>query len=257
MRCAATPHAKDGKQLVTHSSQSDAETSSTTSFATSFVRADAQRAFDTLHRGGVAIVPMDVGYTATGGSAAALKLIFDTKGRAPSKLNAMLGHDAIARELYTFSPRGWEAYDIITQGYGLPLGAVGPCRIDHPLLAAMNPEALAASTLDGTLCMLVNAGPFHEAICSLSLEHLQPLFGSSANLSLTGTKFRVQDIEPELLAIADVVIDHGLRKYHLYGASSTLLDLDTLTVLRHGSCFELIADIVQRHFGVELSPAIG
>ena len=45
-------------------------------------------------QGGIAVLPMDVGYSLIGGSAAALKRIFDTKGRTPSKLNAMLGHDA-------------------------------------------------------------------------------------------------------------------------------------------------------------------
>ena len=41
----------------------------------------------------------------------------------------------------------------------------------------------------------------------------KPTFGSSANISLTGSKFNVGDIEPELIEIADVVIDHGTSKY--------------------------------------------
>lgn len=221
---------------------------------TSFIQSDARRAFEVLRAGGVAVLPMDVGYSLIGGSARALERIFRTKGRTPSKLNAMLGHDAIARALFDFDSRGWEVFDVITLGYGLPLGAVGPCRMKHPLLAALEPEALEMSTRDGTLCMLVNAGPLHEAICDLSLAQTHPLFGSSANLSLQGTKFRVEDIEPAILSIADVVIDHGLRKFHHYGASSTLLDMITLEVVRHGACFELIADVVKRHFGVELPP---
>ncbi len=72
---------------------------------------------------------------------------------------------------------------------------------------------------------------------------------------MTGTKFRVEDIEPEIKAIADIVIDYGLRKYHLYKASSTLLDIETMEVVRYGSCFELIQDVLRRWFGVELPPA--
>ena len=52
---------------------------------------DAARAFDILRNGGIAIMPMDVGYSLIGGSPQALRRIFDTKKRAPSKLNAMLG----------------------------------------------------------------------------------------------------------------------------------------------------------------------
>jgi len=60
--------------------------------------------------------------------------------------------------------------------------------------------------------MLLNAGPLHRAITALSYESGTLLFGSSANLTLHGTKFRVEDIEPEIMDIADVVIDHGLMK---------------------------------------------
>jgi tRNA A37 threonylcarbamoyladenosine synthetase subunit TsaC/SUA5/YrdC len=89
----------------------------------------------------------------------------------------------------------------------------------------------------------------------LSLAAGHPLFGSSANRSLQGTKFRVEDIEPEIKAIADIVIDHGLRKYHPYGASSTLLDVENMTVVRHGACFELIDDTLRRRFDIALPSA--
>ena len=218
------------------------------------VQRDAERAFAVLERGGIAIMPMSVGYTATGGSAAALKKIFDTKRRAPSKLNAMLGDLDLHRELHVLDQRGWDVASLLIEDCDLPLGAIAPARMDHPILRKMEPEALEASTSEGTVLMLINAGPFHAAITRLSRESVHPLFGSSANLSLSGTKFRVEDVEPELIAIADVVIDHGLRLYHLYRASSTLLDLETFEVVRYGACFELIADALKRGFGIELPP---
>ena len=67
-----------------------------------------------------------------------------------------------------------------------------------------------------------------------------------------GSRFRVEDMEPEILAIADVVVDYGLMKYHLWKSSSTLLNCETLEVVRHGWCFENIADILKRHFQIEL-----
>ena len=100
--------------------------------------------------------------------------------------------------------------------------------------------------------MLLNAGSFHAEITRLSLERATLLFGSSANLSMHGTKFRVEDMEHEITAIADVIVDYGLQKYHLWKSSSTLLNCETLEVVRHGSCFENIADILKRHFRVEL-----
>ena len=102
--------------------------------------------------------------------------------------------------------------------------------------------------------MLVNAGNFHAEITRLSLQDGHLLFGSSANISLSGTKFRAGDIEPEIRAIADLIIDYGLMKYHPYRASSTLLDVETCTVHRVGVCYENIVDIMQRHFNTALPP---
>ena len=218
------------------------------------VRQDAERAFAVLARGGIAILPMSVGYSAIGGSAAALRRIFDTKQRAPSKLNAMLGDVALHRELHVLDQRGWDVASTLIEDCDLPLGAIAPARMDHPILQAMEPQALEASTSGGTVLMLLNAGPFHAEITRLSREAQHPLFGSSANRSLSGTKFRVEDVEPELLEIADIVIDHGLRLYHLYRASSTLLNLETFEVVRYGACFELIADVLGRRFGISLPP---
>ena len=219
------------------------------------ISGDAARAFDVLAAGGTAILPMDVGYSLIGGSEAALARIFATKGRTPDKLNAMLGDDILHREIHRVDTRGAEIAATITQDYDLPLGAVATADMDHPMLQALTPAAREGSTRGDTVLMLLNAGAFHAEICRLSREATHPLFGSSANRSLQGTKFRVDDIEPEIAAIADVIIDHGLRKYHLYRASSTILDLNTLQVIRVGACYELIADILLRHFDVELPPA--
>lgn len=218
------------------------------------VEADARRAFDILKAGGIAILPNEVGYSLIGGSAAALKRIFETKGRAPTKLNAMLGNDAIHREVHDVDERQRAIVRAITIDHDLPLGLIAPARQDHPLLRVLERDAWEASSRAGTVCMLLNAGPFHEAICRLSLAEGHPLFGSSANRTMTGTKFRVEDIEPEIKAIADVIIDYGLRKFHLYRTSSTLLDITTMKVVRFGSCYELIADILERQFGIELPP---
>lgn len=217
-----------------------------------FIKNDARHAFDVLKGGGIAVIPMDVGYTCAGGSTEALQKIFETKKRAASKRNAMVGDMAIANELYDLSQKGWDVIQVITKDYDIPLGAVGPCKIGHPLLQVLDKPALEASTKDGTLVMLLNAGPFHSEICRLSLLEKHPIFGSSANISLAGTKFRVEDIDEEIINISDVVIDHGLRKYHFYKQSSTLLNVETFEVVRKGSNYEIIADICKRRFGVTL-----
>jgi tRNA A37 threonylcarbamoyladenosine synthetase subunit TsaC/SUA5/YrdC len=218
------------------------------------IPADAKRAMQVMEDGGIAILPNDVGYSLIAARPQALRRIFDTKRRAPNKLNAMLGNDALHRELHLVSERGRAIVQAITLDHDLPLGLIAPCRVDHPLLTALDPDTYARSTRGDTLLMLLNAGRFHAEITRLSLERGTLLFGSSANLSLHGTKFRVEDIEPEVRSVADIVIDHGLMKYHPWAASSTLLHCETLEVIRYGSCYENIADVLRRHFRIDLPP---
>ncbi|MBT3535921.1 MAG: hypothetical protein HN478_18710 [Rhodospirillaceae bacterium] len=213
------------------------------------IEGDAERAFAVLRQGGIAILPMDVGYSLIGGSEAALARIFETKGRSSDKLNAMVGDQGVHQAIHNIDQRAQDVVQAITHDADLPLGVIAPCDLSHPLL---NVISLEGSNKDGTIALLMNAGSFHGAISRLSLAAGHPLFGSSANRSLQGTKFRIEDMEPEITAIADIIIDHGLRKYHPYKASSTLLDVMTMEVVRHGACFELIADILQRRFDITL-----
>ena len=90
------------------------------------VAADARGAFDALKAGGIAIVPNDIGYSILGGSGAALRRIFAAKGRAPTKLNAMVGNRDIHRELHCCGARGRDIVQAITEDYDLPLGCIAP-----------------------------------------------------------------------------------------------------------------------------------
>jgi tRNA A37 threonylcarbamoyladenosine synthetase subunit TsaC/SUA5/YrdC len=103
----------------------------------------------------------------------------------------------------------------------------------------------------------MNVGALEAEMARLALAEGQPLFGSSANLTGTGTKFRAEDVQPEIRGCADVVIDYGLQKYHRYRRSSTMIDFTTMEVVRIGSCYELIQDVLRRHFNVELPPDPG
>ena len=112
---------------------------------------------------------------------------------------------------------------------------------------------LRASSARGTIGMLLNAGPIYNELTRLSRDAVLPLFGSSANLTGTGPKFRVEDIQPEIRAIANVIVDYGLRKYHTYNRSATIINFsDGVEVVRIGSCYELIADVLKRWFNIDV-----
>ena len=109
------------------------------------------------------------------------------------------------------------------------------------------------STKLGTLDLLLNAGPLHRELTRLSRERMLPVLGSSANRSLLGSKFRLEDVEAEIRETADLEVDYGLCRYaNERGISSTIIDLVSWEVHRYGVCFDQIADILARHFRIEL-----
>lgn len=217
--------------------------------------ADARRAFDAVAGGGIAIIPCDIGYAVVGAAPAAIERAFKAKRRAPSKLNALTGCRALHHAVHDIDARGRAVVRAVTEDLDLPLGTVARYHPGHPLVRKIPPEVLAQSTKQGTVAMLVNAGHFLEALGWLSFVHELPIIGSSANLTHRGVKFRVQDIEPEVLEVADLIIDHGLMRWVSYGKSSTMLDVNEMQVVRHGIGFDLIQDRLWRQFGINLPEA--
>ncbi|KRE26874.1 hypothetical protein ASG82_10185 [Mycobacterium sp. Soil538] len=216
------------------------------------VAGDAQRIYDTVAAGGAVIMPSDIGYGAIATSSEALLRLFRAKRRAPHKRHAMAGNYELHREVHELGRREQDMVDAVVLDAGLPLAVVGPYDATHPLVAAVEPETLTASTVDDTLAMLVNGGALQDSVVRIAHANGTPLLGSSANLTGTGTKFRVQDIEQPIFDAVDLVVDYGLRKYHLYRRSSTMIDFSTMEVVRIGACYELISDILANRFGIDL-----
>ncbi len=216
------------------------------------IEGDIQRVFAVLQSGGIAICPNTVGYGIWGGSPEALERIYVTKGRGPHKRNAIITDEIGQREIHDLPRIKQEMIECVTVDHDLPMGVIAPYRPEHPLLKKIDPALFEASTANGTIGMLLNGGQMHTAIGRLSREALHPVFGSSANRSGTGTKFLLEDVQPELRAIADIQVNYGLRRYHLYQRSSTIINFTDMSVVRMGSCYDLICDILRRHFGVDL-----
>ena len=55
-----------------------------------FIKKDAFKAFDVLKAGGIAIIPMDVGYTCAGGSGVALKKILKRRFKQAPRMVRLL-----------------------------------------------------------------------------------------------------------------------------------------------------------------------
>lgn len=220
--------------------------------------ADRDRLWDVLSNGGIAIVPTNLGYGLSGCTTEAVNRINETKGRGAHKRNGMLMGYAIQPELQILDAYQREIVDCVTRDYNLPLGVIAPYRADHPILREVEPELLKSCTARGTMSTALNTGgPFNEHIARLSLEHLRPVFGSSANLTGQGGKVRVEDIEPDIIALADLVLDYGLAPLHHYNIASTQINFMTMKVNRMGAFYDVISGILKRHFDWDLPPDPG
>jgi len=221
------------------------------------ITGDAQQIKDVIVGGGVVILQGDVGYGMLTATPKAARKTFDVKGRAAHKRHGMLGCADFRHEAQILDPARHDMIDAITIDYDLPLGVIAPVRPGHPVIESIEPETFRASSVDGTMAMLHNNGALSDEMARLSLEEGVAFLGSSANLSGTGVKFRVQDIQPEVIEQADLVVDYGLAKYHYYQRSSTMINFEKMQVVRVGCGYELISDILLRYFGFECPPDPG
>src|ERR1700740_3459763 len=179
------------------------------------------------------------------------------KRRADHKRHGMIGNAESRRDAMKLDERRHDMVDAITVDFDLPLRVIGTVRKDHPIIAGIEPNTLRAASVGETMAMLHNNGALATELARLSLESNRAFLGSSANISGTGVKFRVEDIQPEIVEGADLVVDYGLAKYHLYRVSSTMINFDSMRVIRIGCCYELISDILQRYFDFECPPPPG
>ena len=113
---------------------------------------------------------------------------------------------------------------------------------------------LETSTRDGTLNLLLNAGVLRTQLASLCWAQGVAMVGTSANLSLSGSRYSVQTIDPAIVRACDVVIDYGVSRYvNTAGQSSTIIDFGAMRLLRQGVCGDAILSLLRSRFGVSLS----
>jgi tRNA A37 threonylcarbamoyladenosine synthetase subunit TsaC/SUA5/YrdC len=216
------------------------------------VEADAKRLVDTLAKGGIAVFPVDVGYAIVGNHEAAIERIFAAKQRSYDKPCGMFSSWQMFLDLATVGARERAMVDTVIHRYGLPLSIVTPYRTDHAFFKDLTATTRIRSSRAGTIDMLLNAGALHDAIAAESYARGLPVLGSSANQSLSGSKYRLLDVEAPVRAAADLVIDYGATKYaHPDGMGSSIIELPSGRPLRKGIKYDEICDILAQHFQVD------
>ena len=172
--------------------------------------------------GGVAVFPADglYGLACDPGGAAAIERIQALKGRDPDKPSAVMFLSPLAmRELLsTLGPRVRDAFAALLPG-PVTLVVHNPQRL-YPLASGNDPERLGVRLIEGPLSGVPGA-----------------FLQTSANRSGAPAPARFEDLDPRIVAGADLAIDGG----ELGGAPSTVVDLTAIDsdgsweVLREGA----------------------
>ena len=215
--------------------------------------ADGKLVHDTVLAGGIAIFKADVGYAIVGHTEPAIRRIYEAKQRSFSKPCGMFGSYDMFLEVIDIDERARSYVRAVIFDHQLPISIVAPFRADHPLVREVAPFVLANASKAGTMDILMNAGPTHNEIARRALESLKPVFGSSANRSLTGSKFQFADVEREVVAATTVALDRGASKYsNDRGLGSSIIDLRTFRPVRIGIVFDQLQSIARDHFRIDI-----
>jgi tRNA A37 threonylcarbamoyladenosine synthetase subunit TsaC/SUA5/YrdC len=194
-------------------------------------------------KGGIAIIASNVGYGIVATNPEALHRIFNAKKRQPHKRHAMIGSYDLHRTIHDLPAREAEMVTRLTVDLDLTVGVVASYHPDHPIMMKIPQDLLEQSSIEGTMAILVNGGKLQEELAKLAINAELSLLGSSANLTGKGTKVTVEEIEPEIKAAADIIIDYGRQKYSHPRSSSTTINFNDLRVLRFGACYDVIQDV--------------
>ncbi|MBT3628169.1 MAG: hypothetical protein HN527_08735 [Rhodospirillaceae bacterium] len=217
------------------------------------MKADAARVVDAVEAGGVAIVPLDVAYAITGNSEDAMRRIFTAKNRSFDKPSGMLSNWQLFNDIQICGERERAVVNCVINEHNLPMSTVASFRPDHPVFEGVDPFVIGHSSKAGTIDMLLNAGEFHNELVCQAYARGMPLFGSSANTSLQGSKYRLEDIEAPGREAADIALDHGTSKYaNDEGRSSSIIDLSDFKTIRIGVNYERICEIILENFDIDL-----
>lgn len=217
------------------------------------LKADVERLLDVLLDDGVGIAPMNQAYAILAVKPAAIQRIFEGKRRGFEKRNGMFSNPQLSSEIHIMEPEKHAMVTELARDLDFSFSVVAPYREDHPLLQAADPFVIETATKNGTLNMLINAGQFEDAMVEEGIRRGVAIFGSSANLSMQGTKYSLDEVDEPVRAAADIAFDYGRCRYeNPHGHASSLIDFRDFTVIRIGVCFEILAQAFKDRFNMDL-----
>jgi tRNA A37 threonylcarbamoyladenosine synthetase subunit TsaC/SUA5/YrdC len=203
------------------------------SLVPSTMERDEDRALNCLRGGGLLLAKGDIGYGMLGTSEAALRKMYELKGRPDTNPCVFAGDWDLLDEIAEVQPEE-RAFLQRVVSYST-CAAVFPAREGSPLLQRLDPWVRAHAITRGTLAVFLRSGPFFERLVHRALREGWCFAGSSANPSSMGNIFRFEEIPEDLVRGVDCAIDHGVAALENPARkATTIINFTNGTLKREG-----------------------
>lgn len=100
--------------------------------------------------------------------------------------------------------------------------------------------------------MLINGGQLQDEISRLSTQEGSTPLGSPANLTGTGTKVIVEDIEPDIRGELRTLSSITSAKNTITARRLSWVYFKSRRLLRYGACYDVVQDALSRFY--EINP---
>lgn len=201
---------------------------------------DARALYGLLAGGGLALTPTGTGYGLVAMRSAAVRRIYQLKGRPQSKPCVAVGSLAVLDDVTTgidAATRTW----IAAATARWPLAVVARLNPRSPLVSRTEPHVVAQCTKDDSIAALFGAEPLLTTAAALALRDGHLLVGSSAKASGTGHNYLLEEVPLPMRQGVDQVFNATTpAPPTAVRLASTMLDLHTGVFLRRGVAYEEI-----------------
>jgi tRNA A37 threonylcarbamoyladenosine synthetase subunit TsaC/SUA5/YrdC len=185
---------------------------------------DAVRVHALLRAGGLALAATDTGYGFIAMRTAAVRRIYELKGRSSEKPCVTVGSlpilDDVAQGIAPYV-RSW----IEGASARWPIAVIARSNPQSKLLARMEPFVIEQSQKAGTIATFYGVGPLIQRIAALAYADGELVVGSSANLSGTGNNYRIDEVPDAIRGAVDLVVEGTPRFQSPDRLASTIIDL--------------------------------
>ncbi|MBO0819460.1 MAG: Sua5/YciO/YrdC/YwlC family protein [Nocardiopsaceae bacterium] len=199
-------------------------------------------ALATLRRGGLILVKGDIGYGLFGITKSAISKMYEAKGRSLTNPCIFIGSLDVLDEIAVIERpevREW----IGKTAAWTTLAVVLPARMSSPCLAEMDPWVRERSVTNGSLAVFLRTGPYIDDMVARAFGEGWVFVGSSANRSHTGNVYRFADIPPEVMAAADLAVNHGTSAHiNDQRLATTMINFTNWSIRRAGVNYEPIRE---------------